>query len=68
MTVTLHIDGMACERCAAHVEKALGSLPGVTAVKVDLATGTAVVEAEPGSVPGFAAALEAEGYALVSQE
>ena len=36
------IEGMMCAHCAAHVEKALNALPGVTAV-VDLAAKTAVV-------------------------
>lgn len=42
MQKTLTIEGMMCAHCAAHVEKALNALPGVTAV-VDLAAKTAVV-------------------------
>ena len=42
MKKTLSIEGMMCAHCAAHVEKALNALPGVTAA-VDLAGGSAVV-------------------------
>ena len=42
MKKTLSIEGMMCAHCAAHVEKALNALPGVTAA-VDLAGSSAVV-------------------------
>ena len=42
MKKTLSIEGMMCAHCAAHVEKALNALPGVTAA-VDLADSSAVV-------------------------
>lgn len=42
MKKTLSIEGMMCAHCAAHVEKALNALPGVTAA-VDLAGRSAVV-------------------------
>ena len=44
MKKTLVIEGMMCGQCAAHVERALASIPGVQA-KVDLAHKTATVEA-----------------------
>ena len=47
MQKTLTIEGMMCAHCAAHVEKALNALPGVTAV-VDLAAKTAVVAGDAG--------------------
>ena len=47
MQKTLTIKGMMCAHCAAHVEKALNALPGVTAV-VDLAAKTAVVTGDAG--------------------
>ena len=47
MQKTLTIEGMMCAYCAAHVEKALNALPGVTAV-VDLAAKTAVVTGDAG--------------------
>ena len=45
MKKTLSIEGMMCAHCAAHVEKALNALPGVTAA-VDLAGSSAVVTGE----------------------
>ncbi len=42
MKKTLSIEGMMCAHCAAHVEKALNALPGVTAT-VDLTGSSAVV-------------------------
>lgn len=42
MKKALSIEGMMCAHCAAHVEKALNALPGVTAA-VDLAGSSAVV-------------------------
>ena len=47
MQKTLTIEGMMCAHCAAHVEKALNALPGVTAV-VDLAAKTAIVTGDAG--------------------
>ena len=47
MKKTLTIEGMMCAHCAAHVEKALNALPGVTA-QVDLADKTAVVTGSAG--------------------
>jgi copper chaperone CopZ len=43
MRKKLLIEGMSCGHCAGRVEKALGALPGVNAVEVDLASGCAVV-------------------------
>ena len=47
MKKTLTIEGMMCAHCAAHVEKALNALPGVTA-QVDLDGKTAVVTGSAG--------------------
>ena len=47
MKKTLTIEGMMCAHCAAHVEKALNALPGVTA-QVGLAGKTAVVTGSAG--------------------
>lgn len=38
------VEGMSCNHCAGHVEKALQNVSGVVSVKVDLAAKTAVVE------------------------
>ena len=45
MEKIMKIEGMMCPRCVAHVEKALGAIPGITAV-VDLDAGTATVTGE----------------------
>ena len=48
--ITLDVRGMTCASCVAHVEKALGTLPGVTAATVNLGLGTARVGYIPGTV------------------
>ncbi len=40
----INITGMTCNHCTARVTRNLSAVPGVSAVQVDLATGTAVVE------------------------
>ncbi len=67
MTATLNVSGMTCENCARHVGEALREIPGVTAVRVGLATQTAVVESHSELDRAAAGeALEEAGYALVS--
>ena len=41
---TLHVDGLLCSVCAARVQAALESLPGVRKARVDLNAGSAIVE------------------------
>lgn len=43
MTKTIHVQGMMCMHCVAHVQKALSALDGVTDVQVSLENGTATV-------------------------
>lgn len=45
MNKTMKIEGMTCGHCTASVEKALRAVPGVTDVKVDLASKSAAVTA-----------------------
>lgn len=40
------VEGMACSHCSGRVDAAIRALPGVTDVKVDLASGKATVEGE----------------------
>ncbi|AET66259.1 copper chaperone [Desulfosporosinus orientis DSM 765] len=40
---TLKVEGMTCNHCKMHVEKALQGVNGVEAVQVDLAAKTAIV-------------------------
>jgi P-type Cu+ transporter len=46
--ITLQISGMTCAACVIHNEEALRDLPGVRNVVVNLATGKASVEYDPG--------------------
>lgn len=43
MNITLTIEGMSCRHCAETVEKTLSTIPGVTDVKVELASKSATV-------------------------
>lgn len=43
MQKTIQIEGMSCNHCKMHVEKALSAVSGVTAATVDLAKKNAVV-------------------------
>jgi Cu+-exporting ATPase len=54
--IELDVQGMTCEHCAGKVERALGSVAGVAAAKVDLAAGRARVT---GPAPLAPAALMA---------
>jgi copper chaperone len=56
-TRSIKVTGMSCDHCASAVRAELGSLPGVTAVEVDVAAGTVRVSAEP--MPGDGALREA---------
>ncbi len=58
------IEGMMCAHCQAHVEKALNSLPGVTAV-VSLADKTATVTGDAAEAD-LKKAVEEAGYQVVS--
>lgn len=43
----LHVDGMSCEHCVKAVRNAVGALPGVSGVAVDLKAKTVTVEHDP---------------------
>lgn len=58
---------MTCNGCVKHVDGALRSLPGVTAVEVDLAAGQAhVVHDERASLGAMIAAVDEAGYQATS--
>jgi copper chaperone CopZ len=63
-TVRLAVTGMTCGNCSAHVKKALSEVPGVTAVDVDLAGGSATVGvgAEGTDVDQLIEAVRDAGY------
>lgn len=49
-TISVGIDGMTCASCVRHVERALSTVPGVTAVNVNLALEKAEIQAQAGQV------------------
>lgn len=66
MQVILHIKGMSCGHCVKTVEKALGEVPGVEKVQVDLASATATVDASgPLDMEAVRQRIEKAGYELV---
>jgi len=67
--VSFPVEGLTCASCVGRVERALGRLPGASAVSVNLATGRASLLLGPGTAPADAAeAVEAAGYAVPGTE
>ena len=66
MKKTLKIEGMSCMHCVKAVTEAISAVNGVEAVKVDLESGTAAVEAS-GAVTDdmLLAAVEGAGYGII---
>lgn len=60
----LNVEGMMCQRCAAHVKKALEGVEGVVEAKVDLDSKTAEVTGTA-SREALVAAVTEEGYEVV---
>ena len=59
------VTGMTCQHCVASVTEEVAEVPGVTAVEVDLASGTLKVETDrPVSDSEISAAVATAGYAL----
>ena len=68
-TATYVVRGMTCQHCASAVTDELTAVPGVSAVQVDLAGGTATVtSATPLDVDALRAAVEEAGYELAPPE
>ena len=67
MTKTIHIEGMSCGHCVAHVEEALRALPGVESVAVSLENKTAIIQtAQPVTDEALRTAIDEAGYEAVS--
>ncbi len=64
---TFRVEGMSCASCVRRVERALAAVPGVEAVRVNLATEEAAVEGGGFQVADLAGALAARGYLLVAE-
>ena len=63
--ITLHVEGMMCEHCVAHVTKALQGVAGVEKAEVSLKDKTAVVEAAEGTdAAALTAAVAEAGYTV----
>ena len=62
--VTIPVDGMACNRCASRVEKALTGLDGVGDAEVSLAQKRVVVHFDPHrtSADKLASAIDQAGF------
>ena len=66
-TETYTVTGMTCDHCSRSVSAEVSAVAGVTAVDVDLATGTVTVTSEqPVSTDEVRAAFEEAGYTLAS--
>ena len=62
----LPVTGMSCAACVSNVEAAIGAVPGVTGVVVNLATQRATVAIELGTdLSAVQSAVERAGYGLV---
>ena len=66
--IVLRVDGMSCEHCVRAITKAVGALPGVANVAVDLNAKTVTVEHDPGRSPldRIRAGIEDQGYDVVA--
>jgi copper chaperone len=64
MELELRVEGMSCQHCVAAVTGAVGSIPGVEDVAVDLETGLVKVRGHAGSVQReqVVEAIQAAGY------
>jgi Cu+-exporting ATPase len=62
-SLTLSVDGMSCASCVGRAERALATVPGVRAARVNLASETAQVEYDaPADAGALVAALDKAGY------
>ncbi len=63
----IKIQGMTCQHCVMSVTKALGSIPGIKNLKVDLVNGEATFEnTQNVSMPNIRKAVEEGGYNVLS--
>jgi Cu+-exporting ATPase len=62
--VTIKVGGMMCATCVETIENAVGALPGVAGVRVNLGTENAYITYNPtiSDIPDFKKAIEDAGY------
>jgi copper chaperone len=66
-TTTVTVMGMSCGGCASSVREEIGDIPGVTAVDVDLGSGTVTIDSDaPVETVAIKNAVEEAGYELAS--
>ena len=66
-TSTYRVEGMTCQHCVGAVSGAIGAIPGVTEVRVDLDTAeVTVTSASPLDDADVAAAVDEAGYEVAS--
>jgi len=65
-TIRLHVTGMTCNGCVQTVQRSIAAVPGVKEVTVDLASGEAQAQVEPGMVtlPQLHEAVRTAGYGI----
>jgi len=62
----IKIQGMSCQHCVMSVTKALGTIPGIKNLKVDLVKGEATFEnAQNAPLSAIRKAVEDAGYKLI---
>ncbi len=66
---TVHVEGMSCNHCVDHVKSALESVNGISGVKVDLDSKTAVVKClQEVNNSDIESAVKDAGYEVTSIE
>ncbi|HTZ52683.1 MAG TPA: copper ion binding protein [Spirochaetia bacterium] len=65
---TLNVQGMSCQHCVHAVKSSVSALAGVDSVDVSLEKNLVTVGFDPAksSLPAIKAAIEGEGYSVVS--
>lgn len=64
----LQVEGMSCEHCVKAVKSAVGALPGVSGVTVDLKAKTVTVDYDPAQCKqeSIRAQIEDQGYDVIA--
>lgn len=63
----LTVEGMTCAHCERAVRQAVGAIPGVSDVAVDLASGRLSWNGSTAAVQQIREAVETEGYTVRAQ-
>ncbi len=67
-TMTVTVPDISCEHCQRAIEGAVGALPGVESVRVDVPSKTVQVRYDPARIsrPQIETTLDDEGYPVAS--